>query len=572
MKIYAFLSLILICFFNYAYAVELQGTLSLESEAVYEGYAYAAYSMDVSGTPISIQIDSVGLDILLIIQSPDKSFHKSDRFMLNDANFKNDTPIPGKWTFIVTNYYINNSGAFKLTIEGAKNVKQIPANQLDKNLLEDAFVYRGVYSEAKLLEKEKEDRLQKIELLSEQLTLASFRSQLITKLKDCIDNESDRYMLQMQQLRDLKEKEGDIKQARLDIHHTELSTNLLHDLLDRESKTTSEKIQDLHPLVSRSYSKAVECYVARGEIEQLDGLSNQLDYVRNALLGLEPNKHTDFGGLKEDVIRFQQEQDRITHELAEKIIDSSLDMYWQPTSIRYVSHLCGQVTTNRVQCRSCGTSSPTRTYSPITSIPSPFFNAALSPWPPPPASSDIELDKVLHNWRQRFKKLGDVDRLISEAAWATGYHGLRYFRVPGGFASIAQLEQTDNNGVSLDGKARWSIEPIEMKRFSISEYIKALLTAPEGYYRVIAFIVSSDPFSYSDKEARFADIRHWGSSGFNTLPEEVKSLPYSQHHKTTVLVYEFFKETPFAEPRIFSPGEHTTWEHLERTNLLSYLE
>lgn len=580
MKIYAFVSLISICFFNYAYAVELQGTLSLESETVYEGYPYLVYSMEVSGEPLSITIDaSEFLDSFLILHLPDESFSKiPTRYRYSRGNdnypfaeFKSSNPAPGKWTFIVTSYYINDSGAFKLAIEGAKNIKQVHVTQLDKKLVEDAFAFRGVYSKAKLLEKEKEERLRRIELLSEQLSLASFRSQLITNLTNCIDDENDHYLLQIKQLKDLKKIEKDIEQAKIDIDHTELSTNLLYDLLDRESKATFKKIQNLHSLTSRSYSKAVECHVARGKIEQLDGLSNQLDYARNALFELESNRHGDFKKLKKDVIRFHQEQDRITHELARKIIDSSLDTYLQPTKNKGIGLHCRLQETNSVQCRRCGTYKP-GTYSPSISVPSPFFNAALLPWPPPPASSDIELDKVLPNWRQRFKKLGDVDQLILEAAWATGYHGLRYFRVPGGFASIAQLEQTDSNGVPLDGKARWSIEPIEMKRFSISEYIKALLTAPEGYYRVIAFIASSDPFSYSDKEALFTDIRYWGSSGFNTLPEEVRSLPYSQHHKTTVLVYEFFKKSPSAEPTIFFPGEHTTWEHLERTNLLSYLK
>ena len=583
MKIYVFLSLISVCFFNYAHAVELPGELSAESEAVYEGYAYAAYSMDVLGTaPLSVQIDSSRSGHILIAQLPDKSFYKNGQ-LLKSANIKKNAPFPGKWTFIITSYFREESDNFDITVEGAENVKQIPTNQLDKKLLEEAFAYRGIYSKAKLLEKEKQERLHKIDLMSEKLTLPSYRSQVFDNLNKSIKNEEESYNRESERFNTLKIRITELERAMSDVIKIELSQKVIQDLLNEAIEGVSRDIQRTSKSLSEQSARLTAFKIAREEMQNLKTVSIQLENKSRELFNVTPRNYTEFSKLKKEFLHYQERRNSLAKDVAKKLIDSSFDSYlrlsWRiPFSESRSPSLAseggmfwgfyiGQALASNLIYDAIDSGIDNEMINQDV-----WFSNKIMPWPPPPPSSQVVLDDYFNGWRQRFKSLGDVNLLVIRAAYATNYQSLRYFGVPGGFASVAQLEQIDGNGVPLDKDARWSTEPIDMKRFSIGEYLKALLTAQPGYYRVVAFIVSSNPFSPSTKRAKFSDLQKWGTSGLNSLPESVSKTPYSKEHKTTVLVYEFLKRKQSDEPKTSIPGRHTAQEHLKRTHLLSYLQ
>lgn len=163
----------------------------------------------------------------------------------------------------------------------------------------------------------------------------------------------------------------------------------------------------------------------------------------------------------------------------------------------------------------------------------------------------------------------DVDAELVEAAFSV--RGV-VNREQDGFALVTQLEQTNAAGVPLDGVARWSTDVAEMKEFSLVEYLRALLTAPPGYYRVLTFITTSIPFSTTGARGRFATIERWSRTGHNHLPNAVREMVYSDDHRVTVLVYEFLKEPTADEPFTSVPGRFTAREHLERSGLLAILQ
>ena len=148
---------------------------------------------------------------------------------------------------------------------------------------------------------------------------------------------------------------------------------------------------------------------------------------------------------------------------------------------------------------------------------------------------------------------------------------MAYFGVPDGFAVVTRLEQTDSRGVPLSNEARWSAGIVLLKSFSIEEYLRALLTSPPGYFRIIVLVISSKPFNFSGARARLDTIEQWSRSGLNTLPEEVRAQSYTSAHVLTAFVYEFKKLKDNESPSVFIPGRITVSQHLLHTKFARYV-
>lgn len=163
--------------------------------------------------------------------------------------------------------------------------------------------------------------------------------------------------------------------------------------------------------------------------------------------------------------------------------------------------------------------------------------------------------------------LGNLDAQLRHALESAGYYGVAYFGVPDGFAIVTRIEQTDGQGRPLAGEARWSATVVAMRSFSPTEYLRALLTAPAGYFRVIAIVVSSRPFSFSGDRAQLSTIERWARSGSTGLPSEVQREPFTEAHRVTALIYEFEKRSSAEKPQVFIPGRWTAAQHLQHTTL-----
>jgi hypothetical protein len=190
------------------------------------------------------------------------------------------------------------------------------------------------------------------------------------------------------------------------------------------------------------------------------------------------------------------------------------------------------------------------------------------PWPPPRASSQAVIDLKAQGLSSQ--TLREVDSTISVALSGGGYDERSYFAVPGGFALVTRLEQTDEDGSPRPGAERWSVRVAPFSgSFTLNNYLKALLAATPGYFRVIVFIVTSVPFSQSSATVSRDEAALWLTQGLNRLPDEIGQMPAWPRHSCTALVYEF--ETINSRAVLRLPGRLTGRMHLEKASLLGAL-
>jgi len=193
------------------------------------------------------------------------------------------------------------------------------------------------------------------------------------------------------------------------------------------------------------------------------------------------------------------------------------------------------------------------------------------PWPPPKASASDVIPRELLVGNVRHPTLDTVAQAIESAFRQAGYVEKSYYGVPGGFAMASRIEQINEDGSPKESVDRWSLELAPLRKFSRGAYLTALFRARAGYYRVIVFIVTSQPFSQSNDKVTSEDSRRWISSGLNKLPEEIGNQEYSPAYRCTALIYEF-KRTETKPAEFIEPSHITGQIHLERSGLVAALK
>jgi tetratricopeptide (TPR) repeat protein len=193
------------------------------------------------------------------------------------------------------------------------------------------------------------------------------------------------------------------------------------------------------------------------------------------------------------------------------------------------------------------------------------------PWPPPKASASDTISRQLLLGSREHPLLGDAAAALDLAFRKAGYGERSYYSVPGGFAMASRIEQMNKDGTAKGLPDRWSLEVSPMREFSLSAYMSALFTARSGFYRVIVFVVSSQPFSQSTAKPTSEEAQIWESSGLNALPEAIASRDYTSAHRCTALIYEF-KRTEGQHAEFVDPSEVTGQIHLEKSGLLAALK
>lgn len=187
------------------------------------------------------------------------------------------------------------------------------------------------------------------------------------------------------------------------------------------------------------------------------------------------------------------------------------------------------------------------------------------PWPPPEPSTRaiVPFDQL-----NQFATFKDVDWIISTALTRSGYDEKSYFAVPYGFAIVTRLEQINIIG-EPDYSNRWASElsPIQLYDFSLSNYLEALFLAPQGYYRVFVFIITSDIIIQSGTPVSQSDVQGWITEGANKLPVWMETLRFTEDHDCTVYVYEFIQSGIGSEPYQNIPSFNSGQQHLEETGI-----
>ena len=185
------------------------------------------------------------------------------------------------------------------------------------------------------------------------------------------------------------------------------------------------------------------------------------------------------------------------------------------------------------------------------------------PWLPPRASAFDIVPRDLLVGEKQTPVLGDVDEALDSAFRLAGYVEKSYYSVPNGFAMASALEQINQDGTAKKPADRWSVKVAPLRKWSLRAYLESLLKASPGHYRVIVFVVTSEPFAESNTKLTECDVRSWKSSGLDRLPADIASRPYSPAHACIALIYEFSRVG--AQPAIFvDPSQMTGETHLAK--------
>ncbi len=190
----------------------------------------------------------------------------------------------------------------------------------------------------------------------------------------------------------------------------------------------------------------------------------------------------------------------------------------------------------------------------------------LFPWPPPRASGFHKIPNNLIKKEGENSTWGRVTNQLEDALNYAGYTERSFFGAPSGFAIVTRLEQIYDDGRPKEEPDRWSIGLKKISSFSLNEYLKALLTAKKGFYRVIIFIITTVPFSQESEEISRDEASLWLSLGINRLPSSVTNNSYTDDYVCTVLIYEFEQEDKKYHVKI--PGNLTGKQHLENSGIM----
>ena len=201
----------------------------------------------------------------------------------------------------------------------------------------------------------------------------------------------------------------------------------------------------------------------------------------------------------------------------------------------------------------------------------PSGSAPDFPWPPPRASARYVIPaELLPRPSADTSQLKALDQCLSHAIESCGYSERGYFKVPGGFALVTRIEQVDADGNPVADR-RWVLELSPVRRFSLEDYLRALLTAPRGYYRMFAFIVTSESFTEGDRPMDRDTASTLIHHGTPALPEAIGRDPYTPAHVCTVLVYEFEQRGAGAPAQLEDPSHLDGKTHLTRARILTEL-
>ncbi|HEY1933706.1 MAG TPA: caspase family protein [Acetobacteraceae bacterium] len=187
------------------------------------------------------------------------------------------------------------------------------------------------------------------------------------------------------------------------------------------------------------------------------------------------------------------------------------------------------------------------------------------PWPPPSPSAELVLPGRAIG-PSAPPTLGAVaDRLVS-ALQAADYLEYSFYHVPDGFALVARLERITADGRPMAAEFRY-VPPDSSAPLSFSDYIRSLFFAPEGYYRLIAFVATDTPFVVAAATMNVAHAEALLRGGTNTLPAEWRAQPFTAAYAVTALIYEYRKGPQDGAVTTMIPSPLAAETHLLRAGI-----
>ncbi|MFT7559500.1 MAG: hypothetical protein ACI93R_001411 [Flavobacteriales bacterium] len=193
-------------------------------------------------------------------------------------------------------------------------------------------------------------------------------------------------------------------------------------------------------------------------------------------------------------------------------------------------------------------------------------------WPIPKPSTSAELslfnDTEMALLKPNYKQ---AERRIKDALSRADYSDRRYYILPPdkgtGFVIVTRLEQTDLDAKPREDPHRWSKNIVEESLFSLKSFLRALLTADKGYFRVLVFVVSDTPLKFDVDAPSMNMASEWLSSGEDRLYSGMENIRYSDSTQFSVMVYEFEHNENSEFALTQNNPRHSAIKHLSSTKL-----
>ncbi len=195
-------------------------------------------------------------------------------------------------------------------------------------------------------------------------------------------------------------------------------------------------------------------------------------------------------------------------------------------------------------------------------------------WPPPKPSAFASIPRSLLVKDKTQAKVGNVADRLEEAFSRAGYGERTWYSVPGpgGFALASRLEQFYPDGTPRDEADRWSAQIKAPAIFGLRDVVRALFTPQKGHYRVIVFIVTSQPFSAADEAVSPKRAMKWVQGGAFNLPDAIRNVDYTAGHYCVAFIYQFEQLTRDNQAVFKSHSELEGETHLRKARIWSAWE
>ena len=192
------------------------------------------------------------------------------------------------------------------------------------------------------------------------------------------------------------------------------------------------------------------------------------------------------------------------------------------------------------------------------------------PWPPPTPSDRMLLPRAgFARGLGANPSLSDAAGRLSDALGQAGYSQYSFYSAPGGFALVARLERIRPDGTP-EPEAQRFVPPSATEPFSLGTYLKQLFIAPEGYYRLIVFVVTDNVVVTKGTAPTAAAADIWLRNGADRLPPAYATMPFTKAHEVDALIYEFRKQGKGPATALL-PSPLDARAHLQKAGLYSLL-
>ena len=164
------------------------------------------------------------------------------------------------------------------------------------------------------------------------------------------------------------------------------------------------------------------------------------------------------------------------------------------------------------------------------------------PWPLPTPTWRFALPRQLLGLDTPGSTLGSAHTRLATALRRAQFASWSTYAVGSdGFAVVTPMESITAEGKALEGGARWisdRLPPSEGDSW-LERYLRALVTARAGRYRILLFLLTPRTIRLADAAMEAKEGQGLLLGGDSRFRAEIARRPLTSNHQLAVLIYEF---------------------------------